>query len=414
MNLPPSLSIDASAARVRLDPRDPDFVQNPYPAYAAIRAACPLFLWEEYGHWCAAGHDDVSALLKDRRLGRQILHVASRAELGWPEEPGHLAPWRAVERHSLLELEPPDHTRLRGLVNRAFVSRQVERLKPRIAALAHELIDSFPASRGVDLLEAFATPIPVIVIAELLGVPPARAPDLLAWSHAMVAMYQFGRTRQTEDAAVAATQAFAAFLRDYVRKRRHAPADDLITQLIAAEAAGDRLTEDELVSTCILLLNAGHEATVHVVGNGVKAVLEAGFDMGPALADEGAMAGLVEELLRFDAPLHMFTRYALEDVALGRVRLRKGEMIGLLLGAANRDPMRFPEPDRFDPARAPNPHVSFGLGLHFCLGAPLARLEVAEALRVLFDRLPGLRLDGRPAYRDSYHFHGLKALPVRW
>lgn len=410
MSLPSSLRIDAARARVSLDPRDDAFVQDPYRAYAAIREACPAFWWEEYGHWCLAGHADVSAAFRDRRLGRQILHVASRAELGWDEPAPRLEPWLAVERRSLLELEPPDHTRLRALVNRAFVSRQVERLRPRIAELAHGLIDRFEGRGEVELIEAFATPIPVILIAELLGVPSARAPDLLRWSHAMVAMYQFRRTRQVEDEAVAATRDFVEFLSGYVAERRKRPAEDLISSLIAAEEAGEKLSAAELVSTCILLLNAGHEATVHAIGNGVASLLRADCD--PSRAPPSALPALVEETLRLDPPLHMFTRYALEPCEMFGVSLRRGERIGLLLGAANRDPARFADPDRLDPARQPNPHVAFGGGIHFCVGAPLARLELEVALPILFARLPGLRSAAPPRYRDAYHFHGLERLDL--
>ncbi|WP_413988431.1 cytochrome P450 [Labrys okinawensis] len=411
MPLPPSLKIDASRSRVALSPADPVFVQDPYAAYRAIREAAPLFFWEEYGCWCAASHQLVFDLFRDKRFGREILHVATRQELGWLEPQAHLAPFDAVDAHSMLEREPPVHTLLRTLVNRAFVSRQIERLRPRIAALAHELIDRFEPEGRVDLIEAFATPIPVILIAELLGVPAGMAPQLLDWSHRMVAMYQFNRTRSIEDQAVAAAQEFCAFLRGYVEERRAAPRDDLISHLIAAEAQGDRLSEDELISTCILLLNAGHEATVHAIGNGVKAILQAGLD---ASAVRTGGEGLVEEMLRFDPPLHMFKRYALEDVTLGPASLRKGEQVGLLLGAANHDPARFAEPERFLPSRERPPHVSFGGGIHFCVGAPLARLELEVAVPILFERLPELRLEGVPFYGDTYHFHGLKALEVRW
>jgi cytochrome P450 len=227
-------------------------------------------------------------------------------------------------------------------------------------------------------------------------------------------MYQFGVTRAVEDSAVAATREFVAFLSDYVAIRRRGKTDDLISQLIAAEAGESRLSEDELIATCILVLNAGHEATVHSVGNGVKAMLEARIDPREAFATPAATASLVEELLRFDAPLHLFTRYALEDVEYGGVALKRGDQIGLLLGAANRDPDRFADPDRLDPSRSPNPHVAFGGGIHFCVGAPLARLEMEIALPILFRRLPGLRLAERPRYRDSYHFHGLADLRVEW
>jgi cytochrome P450 len=408
------LSIDVERRVVSLNPRDPAFFNDPYPAYRAIGAAAPVFFWEQYGFWCFARHAQVSALLRDRRFGRQILHVTSREKLGWSEPAAHLRPFLDVERHSLLELEPPEHTRLRNLVNRAFVSRQVERLAPRIAGLANALIDGFEARGAVDLLEHFATPIPVIVIAELLGVPADLWPRLLDWSHRMVAMYQFGVTREVEDSAVAATREFVAFLRGYVAQRRSARTDDLISQLVGAEAEAGRLSEDELIATCILILNAGHEATVHGLGNGVKALLEARIDPGEAFATAAAGAALVDELLRFDAPLHLFTRYALEDMEYDGVALKQGDKIGLLLGAANRDPERFPDPDRIDACRSPNPHVAFGGGIHFCIGAPLARLEMEIALPILFKRLPGLALAQQPSYRDSYHFHGLNALPVAW
>ena len=390
------------------DPRDEDFVQNPYPAYDRMRDLGGRVFWEQYGHWCFARHDDVSVLLRDRRFGRQILHVASRQELGWPEPDPRLAPFEAMERHSLLELEPPDHTRLRALVTRAFVSRAVERMRPRIAAFANGLIDRFEKDQRVELIEAYATPVPVLVITELLGVPPEKSADLLDWSHRMVAMYQFGRTWQTGESAVSATTAFVSYLRGLVAERRRRPLDDLISSLIAAENEGGKLTEDELISTVILLLNAGHEATVHAIANGVKALIEAGS---PPITDKGLAA---DELLRFDAPLHLFTRYVLEDLEFQGIPLKKGDKVGLLLGAANRDPERFANPNTLNVTRQPNPHVSFGAGIHFCIGAPLARAELDIAMPLLFERLPGLRLANPPKYRDTYHFHGLERLELAW
>ena len=407
-------TIDAARRRVRLDPREPGFFNNPYRAYAAIHAASPVFFWEDYGFWCFAGHADVSALLRDRRFGRQITQLMSRAELGWPEPKPHLASFDALERHSILELEPPEHTRLRNLVNRAFVSRRIEKLGPRIAALAHERIDAFAPDGSAELIAEFAAPIPVAVIADLLGVPREMGPTLVEWSHRMVAMYQFGVNREVEERAAEAARSFADFVRAFARARRGDPGDDLISQLLVAGSDGGRLSEDELVATVILLLNAGHEATVQAIGNGVKAMLEQGVDARLAFADESATAATVEEALRFDPPLHLFTRYALEDAELAGVRFKKGERLGLLLGAANRDPARFPDPDVFDSRRTPNPHVSFGAGIHFCVGAPLARLELAVALPILFARLPGLRLAEPPRYRDAFHFHGLEALKVEW
>jgi len=399
------------SSTVSLDPRDQEFVQDPYPFYARWREECPVFHWKEFGHWCFARYDDVSALLRDRRFGRQILHVATRQELGWPETPARLRPFYELEEHSLLELEPPVHTRLRGFINPSFLPRQIARLQPRIEQLAHDLIDHFPAGRRVDLIKAFAEPVPVMVIAGFLGVPEDMAPQILAWSHDMVAMYQARRDRGIEDRAVAATAAFSDYMHALLAERRRAPGEDFLSQLLTArDDNGTGLTEDELVTTAILLLNAGHEATVHALGNGVQALLRhansADFLRNPAACSE--------EMLRFDTPLHMFKRYALEDVEYRGVRLGKGDQIGLLLGSANRDAEKFPAAADFLPSRTPNQHVSFGGGIHFCVGAPLARLEMQTALRVLFERLPSLKLEGTARYRDTWHFHALESLHVGW
>lgn len=309
----------------------------------------------------------------------------------------------------MLELEPPRHTRLRGLVLRAFTSRRIAALGPEIAALTDQLIDAFPAG-PFDLLAHFGTRLPVIIIARLLGVPEAKSGDLLAWSNAMVGMYMAGRSAETEDRARRATVAFVSFMGSYIVERRATPADDLITSLIAAEEAGEKLSTDELISTCILLLNAGHEATVHTIGNGVKTLLETGSTAALAPA---TVETCVEEILRFDPALHMFTRWAYEEVEVMGHRFQRGDQVALLLAAANRDPANWEAPQRFIPTRAAKPHVSFGAGLHFCVGAPLARLELQVALPRLFERLPKLRLEGAPVYGDVYHFHGLKSLMVR-
>jgi unspecific monooxygenase len=382
-------------------PTDPAFVQNPYPFYDRARKAGPLFFWKDYGLICATSATAVGAILRDRRFGRET--PPDRQE----PVPERLAPFYALEAHSMLELEPPRHTRLRSLVLRAFTSRRIAALAPEIEALSHDLIDRLPEG-GFDLIPAFAQKLPVIVIARLLGVPEDRAPDLLAWSNAMVGMYQARRTRETEDAAAAAARDFAAFIRAYAEERRARPADDLITHLLAAEAGGERLTTDELVSTCILLLNAGHEATVHTLGNGVKAILEQGTPH-EALAPDRIEA-TVEEILRFDPPLHLFTRWAYAEAEIGGHTFRPGDRVGCLLAAANRDPQAWDMPRAFDPDRPVRANLAFGAGIHFCVGAPLARLELQIALPVLFARLPGLRLAAAPRYADLYHFHGLEAL----
>lgn len=396
---------------VCLDSRDPDFVQNPYPFYAELRARCPVFHWEQLGQWCFASYEDVSTLLRDRRFGRKILHLATREELGWPDPPEHLLPFYRFEEHALLEVEPPVHTRLRGFINPSFLPRQIERLRPEVEQLAHELIDRFAANGSTDLITAFAEPIPVMVIARFLGVPDDMAPQILAWSHDMVAMYQARRDHAIEERAVSATVAFTAYMRGLVTERRRLPADDFLSQLVTArDDHGTALTDDELVTTAILLLNAGHEATVHSLGNGVQALLRHS-SAAHFLADPARCS---EEMLRFDTPLHMFKRYALEDLEYQGVALKKGDQVGLLLASANRDEAKFAAAADFIPLRSPNPHVSFGAGIHYCVGAPLARLEMQTALRVLFERLPRLRLDGLARYRDTWHFHPLESLPVTW
>jgi cytochrome P450 len=400
-----------SGTQASLDPRNEAFVQNPYPFYAEFREKCPVFWWTDLNHWCFAKHEDVSALLRDRRFGRQILHRATRQELGWPEPPPHLAPFHAFEKHSLLELEPPVHTRLRGFINPSFLPRQIERLRPQIETLTHQLIDQFESDGTADLITSFAEPVPVMVIANFLGVPTDMAPELLTWSHDMVAMYQARRDRGIEDRAVTATIAFSDYMRGLIADRRHRPANDFLSQLLTArDESGTALTDDELVTTAILLLNAGHEATVHALGNGTQALLRHAT-AADFLASPAACA---EEMLRFDTPLHMFKRYALEDLEYRGIALKKGDQVGLLLASANRDQQKFSSADTFLPTRTPNPHVSFGAGIHFCIGAPLARLEMQTALHLLFQRLPNLHLTTPARYRNTWHFHALESLPVAW
>lgn len=413
---PDYMSFDAAAKRLSLDPHEPSFFHDPYPAYAWLHDERQTFFWEEFGFWCLTGFDDVSRLLRDRRFGRENPDGPPSPQA--PGSPrGHLRNFDALEEHSLLEREPPVHTRLRTLVNRAFVSRQVERLRPRLEALSHQLIDGFEGAGAADLIAAYATPLPVAIIASMLGIDEAMGPQLLSWSHAMVAMYAYGPAREAQDRADLASKEFAGFIRSALELRRGRPGEDLLSLLAAAEADGQKLNEDELVSTAVLLLNAGHEATVHQMGNAVKTLLERCANPAALFTSDDAAAAIVEEALRFDAPLHMFTRFANQDLeigagAAGAVALKRGEKIGLLLGAANRDPIAFSRPDQFDPARADQKNVSFGAGIHFCIGAPLARLELQVSLPILFERLPELRLDGAPLYRDSYHFHGLEALSV--
>lgn len=406
------MRFDAATRRLSLNPRDPAFYHDPYARYAAVLAQSPVAFWEELGCWCFFGYDEVNRLLRDRRFGREILHVATREELGLPAPRPHTQHFDEVDAYSMLEREPPVHTRLRALVSRAFVSRRVDALRPIIESTAHELVDAFPRE-PFDLLTHYATPIPVRTIARLLGVPEDMAPQLLDWSHDMVAMYGVGRTYDIETRADTAAAEFSQYIRQLVAERRASPGDDLLSVLIAAEEQGESLSEAELVSTGILLLNAGHEASVHALGNAVHAVLRHGVPMERFVRDDDAMVRLVEESLRVVPPLHLFKRYVLADTEESGISLKKGEQIALVLGAAGRDPRLHDSPDVLLPDRGQSQHMGFGAGIHFCVGAPLARLELQCALRVLFRRCPRLTLAGTAQPKDSWHFHGLDALFVQ-
>ncbi|MBB2675219.1 UNVERIFIED_ORG: unspecific monooxygenase [Rhizobium esperanzae] len=414
MTIPPFLSIDPASRHISLDARNPAFYGNPNAVYAALHAHCPTFYWAEQKQWFFTGYDHVNGLLRDRRFGRQILHIASREELGLAEPMPHLASFDLSERYSLLELEPPEHTRLRTLVNRAFVSRHVEKMKPELAELANRLIDGFADKREVELLSAFADIIPVTMIARMIGIPEEMGPQLLAWSHAYVRMYMFGRTRAQEEEAERAAKEFSDYVRTVIAERRAEPRDDLLTHMIHTEHKGQYLTEEELISTTIVLLNAGHEATVHQIGNSVRTILDSGLDPAELFRDEATTERTVEETLRICAPVHIFQRWALEPAEIDGVSFKRGDKVSLILAAANLDPAKFTDPLAFRPDRNEAPNLSFGAGIHFCIGAPLARLELNIVLPVLFERLAGLRLAKSPVVKDVYHFHGLERLDLQW
>ncbi|MFS8144667.1 cytochrome P450 [Rhizobium sp. BR 249] len=414
MTIPPFLSIDRASRHVSLDARNPAFYGNPNAVYAALHAHCPTFYWQEQKQWFFTGYDHVNGLLRDRRFGRQILHIASREELGLAEPMPHLASFDLSERYSLLELEPPEHTRLRTLVNRAFVSRHVEKMKPELAELANRLIDGFADQREVELLSAFADIIPVTMIARMIGIPEEMGPQLLAWSHAYVRMYMFGRTRAHEEEAERAAKEFSDYVKTVITERRAAPRDDLLTHMIHTEHKGQYLTEEELVSTTIVLLNAGHEATVHQIGNSVRTILDSGCDPADLFRDEATTERTVEETLRICAPVHIFQRWALEPAEIDGVSFKRGDKVSLILAAANLDPAKFTDPLTFRPDRNEAANLSFGAGIHFCIGAPLARLELNVVLPILFERLAGLKLAKTPVVKDVYHFHGLDRLDLRW
>jgi hypothetical protein len=370
--------------------------------------------WHEgLGLWLAFTHAESNAVLRDRRLGR-IWRDREPAE--------RFASFNLIHRNALLEVEPPDHTRLRRLVSAAFARGHVERLRPWVQQVAGELVDGLVERSGgtepVDVLSGMAEELPVAVIAELLGVPRADRPLLRPWSNAIVKMYEYGRTTALEDAAERAADQFVTYLRGLATDRRRAPGEDLLSHLVTVrddsvvEVGAPVLTEDELVTTCILLLNAGHEATVNVSGNGLLALLEHPDQLARLRADPGLLPTAVEELMRFDSPLQLFERTATADVEVGGVTVWEGQKVAALLGAANRDPAVFAAPDTLDVGRTDNPHISFGAGVHFCIGAPLARVELQAAFGALLERTSRLEL-ARPARRrPEFVIRGLAELPV--
>ena len=395
------------------DPWSAEFVAHPYDAYAELREHAPVSRYEPTGQWLVSRHQDVSALLRDRRLGRTYTHRHTHEEFGQPApDPAH-EPFHTLNDHGLLDLEAPDHTRIRRLVSKAFTPRMVEGLRPTVTRLADELVGGLLADGGGDLIAAVAEPLPVAVIAEMLGVPEADRGLLRPWSAAITGMFELNPGEETARRAVTASIEFSDYLRALIRERRTRPGTDLISALIQAQEGSDALSEQEMVSTCVLLLNAGHEATVNTTGNGWWALFRNPdqLDLLRGSVDE-LLPTAVEELMRYDTPLQMFERWVLEDIEVAGVSIPRGSEVALLFGSANRDPARFTAADRLDLARADNPHITFGAGIHFCLGAPLARLELAASYGALLRRAPGLRLVREPEWQPGYVIRGLKELLV--
>jgi cytochrome P450 len=394
------------------DPFSEQFVADPYPAYAMLREERPVFFHEPTGQWVITRYADVNALLRDRRLGRSYLHLASHEEFGQLAEPQFLRPFWDLIRAGMLDVEPPAHTRLRRLVAKAFTPRMVEGLRPMIGRLAGELVGALVTKGGGDLLAEVAEPLPVTVIAELLGVPDADRGLLRPWSRDICGMYELNPSAAAQQIAVRAATEFSGYLRALAGQRRADPRDDLISALARVMDEGERLTEDELVGTCVLLLNAGHEATVNATGNGWLALLRHPGELTRLRADPALVPTAVDELLRYDTPAPMFERWVLDDIEVAGVDIARGSQVALQFASANRDPAVFADPDRLDIGRDPNPHISFGLGIHYCLGAPLARIELAESLSALLRLAPGLALAGEPAWKPGFVLRGLKSLPV--
>ncbi|GII77535.1 cytochrome P450 [Sphaerisporangium rufum] len=394
------------------DPWSPEFVAHPYDAYRELRDSAPVSFFEPTGQWLVARHRDVNAALRDRRLGRSYLHVATHEEFGREPEPAFQEPFWRVTRAGMLDVEPPVHTRLRRLVSRAFTPRMVEELRPRVRRIAGGLVDAFVARGGGDLIAEVAEPLPVTVIAEMLGIPPADRHLLRPWSADICGMYELNPPVETQHRAARAAEEFAGYLRSLAAERRREPGDDLISALARVVDEGDRLTEDELVGTCVLLLNAGHEATVNVTGNGWWSLFRNPGELARLRADPALLPRAVEELMRWDTPLQLFERWVFEDVEIGGVRVPRGAEVALLFGSANRDPEVFAEPDRLDLGRVDNPHISFGAGIHYCLGAPLARIELIESFGALLRAAPEMELVEEPSWAPNYVIRGLTSLKV--
>ncbi|MFB6990736.1 cytochrome P450 [Streptomyces sp. NPDC056304] len=408
----PSPRSAADAPFGSFDPWSPAFVADPYPAYAALRAAGRVHYFEPTDQWLVPHHADVSALLRDRRLGRTYLHRFTHEEFGRTPPPAEHEPFHTLNGQGLLDLEAPDHTRIRRLVSKAFTPRTVEQLVPTVQRLAAGLVDSFVEAGGGDLLKAVAEPLPVAVIAEMLGIPESERAPLRPWSAAICGMFELNPSDDTARAAVRASLEFSAYLRELIEERRKNPGTDLISALIAAHDEGERLSEQEMVSTCVLLLNAGHEATVNTTVNGWWTLLRHPEQLAALRADHGLLPTAVEELMRYDTPLQMFERWVLDDIEIDGTVVPRGSEVALLFGSANRDPARFPAPDTLDLSRRENPHITFGAGIHFCLGAPLARVELAASFGELLRRAPNLRLAAEPEWNPGYVIRGLKELRV--
>jgi cytochrome P450 len=390
----------------------PDMLANPYPIYHRLRATNPV-LWDEgLGSWIVTGYDQVAMALRNPQFSSERITLVRQQMQG----KGIDALLDQVAL-AMLNLDPPAHTRLRGLVSKAFTPHAVEAMTERIARLVEDLLDAVPLGR-LEVIRDLAYPLPVIVIAEMLGIPPADRERFKKLSDDSSVMASSDVTRVPLDVlhqAMKSRTELLEYFRGVVAERRAHPRDDLLSTLTQAEEAGGRLSENELLNTAVLLLIAGNETTTNLIGNGMAALLRHPEQMQRLRDDPSLIPTAVEELLRFDSPVQMTNRIAKVDVDLHGTKIRRGDRVVLLLAAANRDPAYFVDPDRLDATRENNKHIAFGAGPHFCLGAPLARLEGRLAFAALLRRFPNLRLESDELrYRNNFNLRGLEALPVVW
>jgi cytochrome P450 len=406
--------VAASPVELGYDPWDQGFIADPYPALARLRDQAPIVYDERTNQWLVSRHADVNALLRDRRLGRSYLHVATHEAWGrTPPPPDQAAFWDLLAVQ-MIDLEPPDHTRLRRLVSKAFTPRTVDALRPRIEGIVGTLIERVRVLGEFDLIADLLELVPVTVIAELLGIPESDRHLLRPWSADMTLMFELNPSEEMQRRATDASAAFEAYLHDIARSRRARPGDDLISELAAVvEAGGDRLTEDELIGTAVLLLNAGHEASVNGAANSWWALFRHPEALAQLRGDPSLVPTAIEELLRYDTPAPMFERWVLEDIEIGGVTIPRGQELALQFASANRDPAAFDRPDEIVLDRSPNPYLSFGAGIHYCLGAPLAKAEFDILFRRMLADLPTMELVAEPQWKPRFILRGLEALLVR-
>jgi cytochrome P450 len=399
-----------AADETLFNPLTPEFHADPYPFYRRMREADPVHL-SPLGLWVLTRYDDCVTSLRDPRFGRDGFEAILAAQYGEESETGRLP-------RSMLFRDPPDHTRLRALVNRAFTPRVIEGMRGQIQGVVDRLLDRVERRGHMDVIADLAYPLPVTVICDMLGVPEGDHEQMKEWSSDIIrSLDAIGIP--SDDSVVergrVGRRGIAEYFRALLPERRRQPRADLLSSLIAVEERGDRLTEGELLATCVLLFIAGHETTVNLIGNGLLALLRHPGELERLRAEPGLIGSAVEELLRFDSPVQRTARITNAEVVVGGKTLPAGAFVVTAIGAANRDPRHFPDPDRLDIGRTENRHIAFGFGIHFCLGAPLARVEGQLALGALMRRMPKLRLgDADLEWRESSTLRGLKALPVEF
>lgn len=399
----------------RFDVDDPEFIADPYPVLDAIREATPIAWNASTQQWMLTRFSDVASTLRDRRLGRGYIHRYSHEEFGKAAPDPRWASFNEHERWSLLSLEPPDHTRLRRLITKVFTPSSIATLRDRVTGFAEGRLDRCAEiaedTGSFDLLRDYAQPYSVAVICSMLGVPNEDADRLLAWSHAIVKMYELSGDEATKAAANTAAAEYIAYTRELVAEKRRQPDGLLVSQLVQVTDDGESLTDDEIIGTTMVLVEAGHEATVNTLGNGFRALMQHRDQWQRLTTGSVAASDSVEELLRYDSPLQMFERWVLDDgVEIAGQTLQVGDEVAMLFGSAQRDPRRFDDPSRFDIGRNDASHVGFGGGIHFCIGAPLARLELAVSVDGIVSRFPNLELAEEPRFHPTFVIRGLEAL----